>query len=97
MEPETNVGSIIQIRPTAEVDNCWKSVLMIVEEVKKWGVLAFDMSPTAGEKDMAPNRFYMKLTKGQYDVVGTAQYLPEDVWAKVPRGLAVCYQPVEGA
>lgn len=99
MEPETNVGSIIQIRPGADVVNCWKSVLMVVEEIHKWGVLAFAMTPQMGEKDMAPGRFYMRLNKGQYDVVGAVQYLPEDVWEKLPTLEAVLFTPasIEGA
>ncbi len=91
MEIETYVGSIIQVRPNEDIDNCWKSVLMVVEEVKDWGVVAFAMAPTAGAKDLAPGRFYMRLTKREYSVVGAVQYLPADLWEKLPKLEAVTF------
>ena len=99
METKVNIGSIIQIRPDAGLENCWQGVLLTVEEIKKWGVLAFALSPSQGLKAQAPGRFYMRLTTGQFDMVGAAQYLPADVWEKLPAIQAILFSPigVEGA
>lgn len=64
-------GSIIQANENAPED--WTGCVLIVDEVKDWGVQAFLRIPAQGDA-------YIRLKVGQYDILvtGKAALMPED-------------------
>lgn len=62
-------GSIIQANENA---GDWCGCVLIVDDVKPWGVHAFLRIPGQGDA-------YIRLQKGQYDVLGaTAVLMPKE-------------------
>lgn len=64
-------GSIIQANENAPED--WTGCVLIVDEVKDWGVQAFLRIPAQGDA-------YIRLGANQFDIlsVGKAVLMPED-------------------
>ena len=57
-------GDVIQVNEC--VGNCnWTGCLMIVDEVKDWGVQAYLHIPMQGDA-------YLRLKHGEYEVIGKA-------------------------
>lgn len=61
------VNDVIQCN---EKTNIWEGCLMIVEEVKEWGVLAGLKIPNQGTA-------YLRLKHDQYELIGKAVLVPQ--------------------
>ncbi len=70
---ELTEGSIIQI---TDDSHPWFPSLLIVSEVKTWGVQAFAFIPESNVAGPAP-RAYNRLKTGTFDVVGQAVIVPQ--------------------
>lgn len=64
------VGDVIQITDTPHP---WFPCLLIVEEVKPWGVLAFVLMPLANDGSKPPGGAYNRLETGSFEVIGQAK------------------------
>src|SRR5689334_7147801 len=69
---ELREGSIIQI---TDGGHPWFPALLIVDEVKTWGVQAFAFIPESNVAGPAP-RAYNRLKTGSFEVVGQAAMVP---------------------
>lgn len=67
-EPE-KVGDIIQI---ANAEHGWWGCLLVVQEVRTWGVLAYANIPKSNDGSEAPAQAHNRLQRGSYEVVGAA-------------------------
>ncbi len=63
-------GNIIQITDEA---HSWYPALLIVDEVKSWGVQAYVIIPKTNDGSEAPALAYNRLEYGCFDMVGVAQ------------------------
>jgi hypothetical protein len=61
-------GDVIQIAP----DKHWGGCLLIVDEVRDWGVQAFVEIPLRG-------RAFLRVPHEDYEVVGKAPWVPADL------------------
>jgi hypothetical protein len=61
-------GDIIQIRPDAH----WGGCLLLVEEVKSWGIQGYVEIPMKG-------RAYLRVPHEDYEIVGRASWVPADL------------------
>jgi len=68
MEP-VQVGDIIQI---TNEDDPWFPSLLIVSEVKSWGVQAYTIIPASNTGDEKPGNAYRRLKYELVTKVGTA-------------------------
>jgi len=64
-------GDVIQVVDGPAGDGSWIGCLMIVDEVKEWGVLAYLHVPMKGDA-------YLRLKHGEYDIVGKAVLVHPD-------------------
>ena len=64
-----NKGDVIQVNEHVG-NGSWTGCLMIVDEVKDWGVQAYLHIPMQGDA-------YLRLKHGEYDVVGKAVLVHE--------------------
>lgn len=76
-------GDVIQIKPAENMvrtdiepaAKCFQGCLAIVDEVKKWGVVADIWVPLVGEgKDTPPGVFPVRLESGTFTYIGIAVY-----------------------
>lgn len=74
MTSNLNVGDIIQI---TKEDDPWFPALLIVDEVKGWGVQAYTIIPTSNTGDEKPGNAYRRLQYGLFEKVGTASVTAE--------------------
>ena len=69
---KANVNDVIQVNELVQ-NNAWTGCLLIVREVKDWGVTASLEIPQNGTA-------YVRLSYDQYEVIGQAVLVPvEDV------------------
>lgn len=66
----TSVGSVIQVKETVPA---WGGCLMIVEEVKKWGVTALMRIPGREMKTT-----FLRLNHSEYYYIGESKIVVED-------------------
>lgn len=64
-------GDVIQISPDSDVREEFKGKLAMVDEVKNWGIVAFVATFNG--------RAYIRLPWHQFEYVGQAPFVPEDV------------------
>ena len=69
-----STGDIVQI---IEEKHPWFPCLLIVSEVKSWGVQAYALIPSANDGSSPPGSAYNRLTNEQIKKVGTAEVLAE--------------------
>lgn len=65
-------GDIIQV---TDEDHAWFPALLIVSEVKEWGVIAYAIIPKSNNGSEQPSKAYNRLKWGEFDKVGTAAYV----------------------
>ncbi len=63
-------GDIVQLDPGHYPDHLWSAQLLIVEEVKEWGVQGYTKTSEGLE--------YMQAETGTFEVVGRAAWLQVD-------------------
>ncbi len=68
---ETNVtaGDIVQI---TDINDPWYPALLIVDEVKKWGIIAYTITPEDNTGNNAPLIAYKRLEYSRIARVGEA-------------------------
>lgn len=66
---EYSEGDIIQI---TDETHAWYPALLIVSEVKVWGVVAYCIIPKSNDGSKQPERAYNRLEFGVFEKVGTA-------------------------
>ena len=71
---EMEVGDIIQI---TKEDHSWFGCLLMVSEVKSWGVQAFVAIPCRNDRREV-NRAYIRLNADEFELVGKAVMIPQD-------------------
>ena len=62
-----NVNDVIQVNDSIP-NSSWIGCLMIVSEVKNWGVIAYLRVPTQGNA-------YLRLRHNEYEVIGKAVFV----------------------
>lgn len=67
-----HVGHIIQI---TDENHPWFPCLLIVTEVKSWGVVAYVIIPQTNDGSIKPTKAFNRLEWGVFDHVGTAAYV----------------------
>lgn len=67
---KANVNDVIQVNELVR-NNAWTGCLLIVREVKDWGVTASLEIPQKGTA-------YVRLSHDQYEVIGQAVLVPAD-------------------
>ena len=67
-------GNIVQI---TDVTHPWFPCLLIVGEVKSWGVNACALVPQSNDGSEQVSQAWNRLRFEQVEVVGSAKYLPE--------------------
>ena len=76
-------GDVIQIKPTQFVEQedvkpaapCFWGCLAVIDEVRKWGVLASILVPVAGQgKETPPGEFPTRLPNGTFVYIGISVY-----------------------
>lgn len=70
-------GDVVQVDPGH--DQWFGGCLLVVEEIKPWGVQGYVSVPSPG----GPGRAYYRCPNGQFAFVGRAVWFPEDVAGKV--------------
>ena len=65
-------GDIVQI---TDKEHHWYPCLIIVDEVKEWGIIGYIHYPTGLDQPVRPA--YIRLTKDQYQLCGVAHILEE--------------------
>lgn len=68
-------GDIIQITDPADP---WFPCLLIVSEVKLWGVQAYALIPTCNHGRESPGRAYRRLKTNIFTLVGSAVIIAGD-------------------
>lgn len=63
------LNDVIQLDPA---QNDWGPLLCIVDEVRSWGVRCYVLLPDA--RDRPPNRMYLRVDTGTFQVVGPAEW-----------------------
>lgn len=70
---KAKLGDVVQIHPTF---SDYGAMLGIVDKLISWGVVVCVFVPaTKGD----PGRHYVQVSHDFYEVVGTAQWVPEDI------------------
>lgn len=69
-----NRGDIIQI---TDATHPWYPCLLIVDEVKAWGVQAYVTIPESNDGSKAPSLAHNRIKDGQFEKVGTAVIVTE--------------------
>lgn len=62
------VGTIVQVTP--EHSKRWGACLVIVTEVKRWGIQGYVVIPSQGDA-------YLRLKTGEFETCGTAVWMRE--------------------
>lgn len=62
------MGDIVQI---VDEDHHWFPCLIVVDEVKSWGIQGYAMIPN-NDPNTETSNAYIRLTEGQYQEVGRA-------------------------
>ena len=70
---EMEVGDIIQI---TKEDHSWFGCLLMVSEVKSWGVQAFVAIPCRNDRREV-NHAYIRLNADEFELVGKAVMIPQ--------------------
>jgi len=70
---KTEKGNIIQI---TNKDHSWFPCLLIVEEVKSWGVMAVCLIPTSNNENNI-NMAYNRISNDDFEIVGKAAIIGE--------------------
>lgn len=68
---KANKNDVIQVNEKNGKYSKWCGCLMIVSEVKNWGVLAGLLIPFQGTA-------YLRINHGDYDVIGPAALVPQE-------------------
>ncbi len=63
------VGDIIQI---TDESHAWFPCLLIIDEVKMWGVQAYALTPTKNDGSEKPAQYFNRLEFGEFEKVGVA-------------------------
>lgn len=66
-------GDIVQI---TDPEHPWYPCLLIVGEVKSWGVQACVLSPGSNDGSKPPGEFWNRLATVRFEVVGKARIVP---------------------
>ncbi len=74
---ELKPGSVIQI---TDQSHSWYPCLLLVGEVRSWGVLATALIPTSNDGSTIPAEAPTRLAAGSYEVVGQARVSLADYW-----------------
>ena len=64
-------GDVIQI---TDEKHAWFPALLIVSEVKTWGVVAYCIVPTSNDGNEQPTQAYNRLEFGTFEKVGAAVF-----------------------
>ena len=64
--PNVSVNDVIQVNDAVK-NSQWTGCLMIVDEVKDWGVLAYLHIPMQGNA-------YLRLRHNEYEIIGRAVF-----------------------
>jgi hypothetical protein len=64
-------GDIVQVKPGLAPNPDWDACLVVVTEVKIWGVQGYTTVPAGGEA-------YIRLKWEQFEVVGRAAFMRTD-------------------
>jgi hypothetical protein len=70
------VGQVVQINPECKVNPMFGGCMMIVTELKGWGVMGFVQA--LGEDMKVGGRAYIRLKWEEIEWVGTAPWVPAD-------------------
>lgn len=70
---EINKGDIVQI---VDEEHAWFPALLIVDEVKNWGVVAFALIPQKNDGSEPVGRAYNRLSFAKIERVGEANIIP---------------------
>lgn len=75
MRPENGwlIGDIVQI---VDEDHAWFPCLLIVSEVKSWGVQAYALIPKSNDGSERTGEAYNRLKDDQIQRVGSSLYMP---------------------
>ena len=68
---EYSVGDIIQI---TDETHAWFPCLLIISDVKQWGVIAYITIPKSNDGSELPARAFNRLPYGKFERVGNAAY-----------------------
>lgn len=69
---EVGVGDIVQVIPGSWPEHeAWNAVLVIVTEIKSWGVQGYTTAPGQGDA-------FIRLKTEQFEKVGAASFMRED-------------------
>lgn len=68
---EVGIGDIVQVVPGAFERSEWNAVLVIVTEVKLWGIQGYTTSPGQGDA-------FIRLKAGTFEKVGAASFMRQD-------------------
>ena len=71
MMRDYNVGDIIQI---TDEKHAWFPCLLIISDVKQWGVIAYITIPKSNDGSEFPSRAFNRLSYGGFERVGTSAY-----------------------
>jgi hypothetical protein len=73
-QPTLHPGDIVQI---TDQKNRWFPSLIVVEEVRAWGVQGFAFMPSP--KGPPSGKAYYRLKTGEFEKVGALVMIPEDI------------------
>lgn len=74
MDSAAKEGDVIQI---TEPSHPWYPALLIVDEIKPWGVQAGCIVPNSNVDPASTSTAYNRLKNGEFEVVGYAILAPE--------------------
>lgn len=75
MEQNVSVGDIVQVNPKTAEDLMFVGCLVVVTEVKSWGIQGYVPVPTS--RDEAPGLAFVRLAADKFVRVGAVEWMIE--------------------